>query len=237
MSNKHKIRKSSRPSTAATRRGVPPRPSRSKSGPSRGVVLGIVAGVIAVAAIIALIVSGLGDDTADAGPQTRPVRITGDALPERVAGIDDPAVGTAAPSVVGTSFDGTGVEITNDGKPKLVFFLAHWCSHCRREVPVVVDWLDEKGMPEGVDLYAVATATTADAPNYPPSRWLEKEKWPITTLADDDFSSVGRAFGVSGYPFFVAIDAEGKVVARQSGELPVAQLEALIDAARGSTVH
>lgn len=232
MSNKPNTRRANRPaSRPATRKGVPPRPSRANAGPSRGVVLGIVAAVIAAVAIIALVVSGLGDDSADAGPQTRPVHITGDALPER-SGDADPAIGMTAPTLSGASFDGTPVEIANDGRPKLVMFLAHWCPHCRREVPVVVDWMRDNGAPEGVDLYAVATATQSDAPNYPPSKWLEREDWPITTLADDDRSSAGRALGVTGYPYFVAIDAEGRVVARTSGELPIAQLEALVDAAR-----
>lgn len=235
MSNKPNTRKSARPSAGATRKGVPPRPSRSTKGPSRGLVLGVVAGAIAVVAIVALIISGLGEDAADAGPQTMPVEISGAALPELESPANDPAVGSPAPTVIGRTFDGTRVEIGNDGTPKLLFFLAHWCSHCRREVPVVVDWLQENGMPEGVDLYAIATATSADGPNYPPSKWLEKEEWPVTTIADDDRSSVGTAFGVSGYPFFVAIDANGDVVARASGELPVAQIEAMLDVARRST--
>lgn len=233
MSNKPNTRRSGRAPAGATRKGVPPRPSRSTNGPSRGVVLGIVAAVVAVLAIVALVVSGLGDDSADVGPQTRPVQISGSALPELVPGATDPAVGTRAPTVTGSSFDGSTVTIANDGTPKLVFFLAHWCPHCRREVPVIVDWLQDNGMPDGVELYGVATATSSDRPNYPPSEWLEKEEWPVTTLADDDRSSVAAAFGLSAYPFFVAIDANGDVVARTSGELTIPQLEALVDAARG----
>jgi hypothetical protein len=77
----------------------------------------------------------------------------------------------------------------------------------------------------------VATGTNADAPNYPPSKWLEDEDWPITTLVDDADSTTGAAFGLSSYPYFVAIGADGTVVARASGELPTDQIEALMTAA------
>jgi cytochrome c biogenesis protein CcmG/thiol:disulfide interchange protein DsbE len=113
-------------------------------------------------------------------------------------------------------------------------FLAHWCPHCRAEVPVITDWLESAGMPDDVDLYAVSTGVSSDAPNYPPSQWLEDENWPVTTMADDADSSVATAFGLRSYPYFVAIDANGDVVARASGELSVEQLEAMLDAARGA---
>ena len=42
-----------------------------------------------------------------------------------------------------------------------------------------------------------------------------------------------RAFGLSEYPFFVAIDKPGKVVARAAGELSIPSFERLLDLARG----
>jgi thiol-disulfide isomerase/thioredoxin len=146
----------------------------------------------------------------------------------------DPAVGQAAPAVTGSTFDGGSVSIGDDGRAKLVMFLAHWCPHCRAEVPVITDWLESAGMPEDVDLYAVSTGVSSDAPNYPPSQWLEDENWPVTTIADDADSSVATAFGLRSYPYFVAIDANGDVVARASGELTVEQLETMLDDARGT---
>ena len=44
--------------------------------------------------------------------------------------------------------------------------------------------------------------------------------------------TAGQAFGLSSYPFFVAIDGSGKVVARATGEITVDAFEALIDKAR-----
>lgn len=71
-----------------------------------------------------------------------------------------------------------------------------------------------------VRLVAVATGTNKQAPNYPPVAWLEREAWTGEVILDDKEASAARAYGLSGYPFLVAIDANGKVVGRTSGELP-----------------
>ena len=42
----------------------------------------------------------------------------------------------------------------------------------------------------------------------------------------------GRAYGLTSYPYFVALDKTGKVLTRASGELTQAQFEGLITAAR-----
>jgi thiol-disulfide isomerase/thioredoxin len=189
-----------------------------------------------VIAIAAVIVSSSGD-SANAGPQTRPVEISGNPLPTFDPNANpDPGVGQQAPTLNGSTFDGTPVSITNDGRPKVVMFIAHWCPHCQAEVPRITQWLKDNGMPSDVDLYAVATGTSADAPNYPPSRWLEKAGWPVTTMADDENSSAAKAYGLSAYPYFVALDASGRVVVRTSGELTMDQFEAVVSAVvSGST--
>jgi hypothetical protein len=97
---------------------------------------------------------------------------------------------------------------------------------------VITAWLESAGVPTDVDLYAVSTAVSADQPNYPPSAWLQREKWPIATLADNEAASAANAFGLSGFPFFVAVKADGTVALRASGELTVAQLTALVQLAR-----
>lgn len=195
----------------------------------------ILVGVLVLLGIAAVVASrgGDGDETSTAAglEQTRPVTVTGTPLPPHGEG-DDTAVGAAAPEVRGASFDGAPVEITNDGRPKVLAFLAHWCPHCQREVPVLVDWLRANGNPEGVDLYGIATSTTPERPNYPPSAWLEREGWRVPTLVDDADGTTARAFGLSGFPFFVAVDRDGHVVARTSGELSPSQFEALLEQAR-----
>jgi thiol-disulfide isomerase/thioredoxin len=167
--------------------------------------------------------------------QTRPVVTDGAALPPFAVGESDPAVGAAAPEVRGQSFDGTRVVIMADGRPKVVFFVAHWCPHCQAEFPAVADWIAERGRPEAVDVYVVSTSVSDDRPNFPPSKWIAREGLGLPTLADDADSSAADAFGLTGLPYFVAIDADNHVVTRATGEMPVAALERLIEAARTGT--
>ena len=213
------------------RRSAPP-PRRSKGVLVAAAVAVVVLGLIAVLATRGGDDDG-GDPVPDAAAEVQPVEVTGAPLPELANPASDPAVGQPAPTVSGASFNGTGVSIGGTGRPQLIFFLAHWCPHCQKEVPLVVDWLDDQGAPDGVDLRAVSTGVNEAAPNYPPSSWLAEEDWPVRTLVDDERSSAAAVFGLSGYPFFVALDAEGRVAARASGELTVPQIEALVEAARG----
>ena len=86
------------------------------------------------------------------------------------------------------------------------------------ELPRLVT-LANSGALDGIDVYAVATGTSADSPNYPPSAWLKREHWPFPAMADSDRTAAANAFGLSSYPYLVFVDAHGKVVGRASGEL------------------
>jgi thiol-disulfide isomerase/thioredoxin len=134
--------------------------------------------------------------------------------------------------ITGDRPDGSEVTIgAPSSGPALVVFLAHWCPHCQVEVPVLVD-LAATGALDDVRIVGVLTATNPDAPNHPPVAWLEREAWPGEIVLDDDQSTAGAAYGVAGYPFLVVLDDEGRVTARASGELPAAQVLALVDTAR-----
>ena len=182
-----------------------------------------VAAVVALLLVTAIVSSGGSSKnktkTAAGLEQTRPVTVTGTALPQFPQSGDDPAVGKEIPEAKGQSFDGTAVDIRNDGRPKLILFVAHWCPHCQREVPLLTGYLKSHPLPSGVDLYTVATATTSARPNYPPSSWLSKVGWKATTMADSDDGKAADAFGLSAFPYFVAVDGSGKVVARTTGEI------------------
>lgn len=221
-----------------------PAPTRPRPAPARRrppVVAWVVGAFVVVAAVIA-VVATRGDDnnnnevTTPGVVQTRPVEVTGEALLVFEDG-KDAAVGTVAPDLDGMSFDGTPIEIHADGQPKLVIFLAHWCQHCQREVAVIAEWLADNGNPAGVELYAVATSTSSDRPNYPPSDWLEREEFNVPSLADNADGSAATAFGLPSFPYFVALDGGNRVVARAAGELTVERWEALLDSARSSAAH
>jgi thiol-disulfide isomerase/thioredoxin len=198
----------------------------------------IVLGLIVLVGIVAVLASRGSSSkkpaTDTSVAQQQPVSVVGTPLVDLQDPAKDAAVGAKLPDIHGKSFDGSDVDITADGTPKLIFFVAHWCPHCQREVPLIVDWLKKNGAPKDVGLYSVATGTSPDRPNYPPSSWLAREGWPIPVVADDAKSTAAAAAGLTGYPFFVAVDGKGAVVARTSGEITMTQLEQLIAGARAA---
>ena len=224
-------------SKASTRprpvRAAPPAPRRSRSDRSRK-VLPVVVGLVGAMAIVAVLI-GLTmapSDRVSIESQTGEVRVAGAALTPYSAGAADPSVGRPIPELRGYTFDNQPITVTPAGDPKIVIFVAHWCNHCQAEVPRIVDWL-AAGRLSGVQLVAVSSGVDANAPNYPPSKWLEREDWAIPTVTDDTDGTAAQAFGLTGYPYFVAVKADGTVAARASGELPLEQLQALIAAAKG----
>jgi thiol-disulfide isomerase/thioredoxin len=194
------------------------------------ILVGIIA-VIVVAMVTAIALNrDSGSSSAAAGPQTRDVNVTGAALPtydQNAA--TDPAVGKTIPTLTGQNFDGQTVSVANDGKPKVVLFGAHWCPHCQREIPLLSSALRSQSLPAGVEMTLVSTGVDANAPNYPPSKWLTGVQWPTPIIADNADSAAAKAYGLSAYPYFVFVDANNKVVARTSGEIPVEQFRTLVN--------
>jgi thiol-disulfide isomerase/thioredoxin len=189
-----------------------------------------VGALLLVAVVVTIVLTSGGNDSPVAGAtETAPAEAVGTPLP-RFATITD-AAGLAAPTIAASTIDGTRVQVLDDGTARLYGFFAHWCPHCQREVPRTVAWLAEHDLPEGVEFVAISTGVDPSLDNYPPSAWFAREGWPLPVLVDSETGNLAKAFGLSGFPFWVAVDAEGKVVARQSGELDTAQFEALLDAA------
>jgi thiol-disulfide isomerase/thioredoxin len=206
-------------------RGKPSsRAATSRPGPDRTwIVVGGLAIVVVVAVVIAVAAGG-GDDRDNPTPskaavQVAPVQVSGTPLANFPENGSDAAVGSTIPTLTGSSlFDGSKLTIAPTGKPMVVAFVAHWCPHCQAEVPVLVA-LAKQGAFDGVDVRAVATGTNSQAPNYPPSSWLERVKWPFPALADSAKFDAANAYGLTGYPNLVFVDAAGKVVARSEGEV------------------
>lgn len=227
---------------------MPPPPSPRRRLP----LLAVVAVLVAVAAVVAIVAGGRGGDdgattTADespavedgdgggsgeAGEATAPVSVDGEALPPLPDGGDDPAVGTAMPVLAGTSVTGQPLVVGADG-PGLVLFLAHWCPHCRAEVRRLQEWLSAGGLPDGTSIMAVSTGADPAAPNYPPSEWLAGESWEPPTLLDSEEMAAAEAVGLTAYPYFVFVDAEGRVASRATGELSVDVVESTLRSLAG----
>ena len=184
----------------------------------------IVLGVILVVAVgIALLASSGGDDSADGGVDggqllsTAGVTAAGAQLPPLPEGGDDPAVGTAAPTLEGVSPAGQGTAVGFD-QPTLIAFMAHWCPHCQAELPELVE-LAESGDLDELDAVVVLTGTDESAPNYPPGPWVDREGWTGRVLLDDENGTAASAFGLTSYPYLVLVDAEGNIVDRNAGGL------------------
>jgi cytochrome c biogenesis protein CcmG/thiol:disulfide interchange protein DsbE len=198
---------------------------------------GGLAAVVVVAIIVAVASSGGGGGNGGAKAssfETHAVTVDGTPLPKydsSFAGTGkDPALGKTIPTLTGVSvLDGKPVTVRPTGKPQMVVFVAHWCPHCQAEVPRLVQ-LAKGGTFDGVDVTAVATGTNADAPNYPPSTWLKGEQWPFAAMADSADGTAATAYGISAYPYFVLVNADGTVAARATGEVPPDQIKANVDA-------
>ena len=193
----------------------------------------IIGGVVAVVALALVIAIAAGGDeaktpTTEGILETRPVTITGEALPKLPDSGDDTAAGLLAPTISGATFAGAPIAVPATGKPTLTIFVAHWCPHCRREVPLLTEWAKAGRVPTGVEVLAVATSTDPASVNYPPSAWLATEGFPFAVLADSSRAEAAAAMGVTGYPFFVMTDADGKVRWRASGEIPMDALTTMI---------
>jgi thiol-disulfide isomerase/thioredoxin len=163
-----------------------------------------------------------------------PVAVVGEPLPAFPIEGDDPAVGMAAPVLVGETFDGESIRIdaTIDG-PTWVVFLAHWCPHCNDEIPVINQLRDEGRIPEGVNVVGVSTAFNPGRPNWPPDEWLDDKDWTFTAIPDGidierETYIAADAFGIGGFPFSMLVDGDGTVTARWSGERPIDELESLV---------
>ena len=209
--------------------------------------IAVVVAVVVIGVVVIAVGRGSGGSSASGGSSSPSggtvvpngkldygtIAVNGTPLPELQQGGADAAVGQTIPQISGSQFDGKQLDIVpNDGKPKIIMVVAHWCPHCRAEVPRIQQWLDDAGMPADVELVTIATSNNPANPNFPAADWLRREKWSVPTIVDDKQNQANSALGVSGFPFFIVTNGQGKVVYRTSGELTQDQWNALLTAAR-----
>ncbi len=207
------------------------------------IVVGVIVAILGLAGIAVL--AGGGGDSGNGGvvdpsqtttaptgevEQNRPISAEGTNIPSLDDTLDpDPGIGMAFPVISGQSFDGTPVTIGGAASgPTLIAYLAHWCPHCNREVPQLIELNNRGGVPADMRVVGVSTAVDNTAPNYPPSKWLQDENWPWEAMADDANSSAFVLSGGSGFPYLVILDADGNIIARDSGEKTAEELDAWI---------
>lgn len=107
------------------------------------------------------------------------------------------------------------------GQPLLVNFWATWCPPCVREMPLLDDFYKQMKS-SGMQMLGIAV----DSPT-PVRGFLSKAPvgFPVV-LAGADGAGLARTLGNAqgGLPYTVLADMQGRILARQMGELTAAQL-------------
>jgi cytochrome c biogenesis protein CcmG, thiol:disulfide interchange protein DsbE len=193
------------------------------------IVVGVIAAIVVIAGVVAVLASGGDDQSADAVAEQLSVTVSGNPLPPYQSGSGlDTSIGSTAPTLLGSAFDGSPLAVTPGGSPKLLVFLAHWCPACNEEVPHLVDWEKSGRVPEDLEVIGVSTSVRVGAPNYPPSRWVARRAWPWPIMADSPNNDAAAAYGVTGFPTSVVVGSDGTVLDRVSGVLGQEAYEAFV---------
>ncbi len=180
----------------------------------------IAGGVLLVIGFAVAVGVTLSSEPLTAGLPEGEVTVTGDPLPVFAGENDDNvSIGLQAPTFSAPNENSEIVSLEKNGNAKALIFLAHWCGFCQEEVPSVQEWIDTIGVPEGIEIIAVATSIDRARDNYPPQKWLEQEGWSETQIYDLD-RTIGDAYGLTAFPYWVFLDNELNVKARRTGNLP-----------------
>jgi len=182
----------------------------------------IIAGVAVLVVGLAVAIGvSLVDEPLDGNLPEGETTVIGEILPEYAGENDDSIIqGQEAPTFSGPNENSEIVTIEKNGNAKALLFLAHWCGFCQKEVPIVQEYIDLIGIPEGVEIIAIATSIDRSRDNYPPHDWLESEGWSEVQIYDID-REIGTAYGINSFPYWVFLDKDLKVVARRAGNLPI----------------
>ncbi len=138
-----------------------------------------------------------------------------------------PAIGTAAPDFKLTAKDGSTLTKADlAGKPTLLLFFASWCPHCQAEAPKMAALAEANP-----DLKIVAIGVGYNDTKQNIYDFQSKFSLPFPTY--DDGGKAASVYGVSSYPTLVAVDGNGIIRDRDTGEVSQDRLNALVAKARG----
>ena len=189
----------------------------------------IIAGAVVLVLGLAIAIGvTLSSEPVAAGLPEGEINVDGESLPPYAGENDDNvALGLAAPTFSAPDQNSEIFNLEKNGNSKALLFLAHWCPHCQREVPVVQSFIDSNGVTPGIDVIAVATSIDRGRDNYPPQEWLEREGWSEIQIYDLD-REIGEAYGLNAFPYWVFLDKDLNVIARRTGNLPEDMVGALL---------
>jgi thiol-disulfide isomerase/thioredoxin len=121
-------------------------------------------------------------------------------------------LGKPMPDVSAQDFDAKSVKLTSfKGKATIITFWATWCSPCIKEMPHFSKLVEEyQGK---LQVLAVAVGDTReDTLNFAKKNPTYKVTWLFDPEEDIEASPLTKAFGITGLPTNLFLDADGKIV-------------------------
>ncbi len=94
-------------------------------------------------------------------------------------------------------------------------------------------WLNDTSLPNDVEVLAISTAVDEDRSNFPPSDWFANDGFSGTVVVDDASQTLMTTFGGGGFPYWVAVDGEGRVVERVAGAITPEKLDDILSKITG----
>lgn len=163
--------------------------------------------LVILAALIGVLALKLGDVVANrmaesaSSQQYKPDAMVGQPIPE-----------TVLPMLTGDTAGPGNLDLKTAGvgRPMLVNVFASWCAPCRIEHPKLLD-LKARGI-------AVVGVAYKDEP-VATRAFLDELGDPYSMVLMDREGRAGLDLGISGVPETFAIDAMGRITAKQSGPL------------------
>lgn len=132
-------------------------------------------------------------------------------------------VGALAPSFSTQSPEGAPITLESyQGKVLLMNFWATWCGPCRSEMPVFQQ-LGAKYAPDGFEILALNFGESAETIQ----RFLTDQQLDLK-VGMDVSGKINLAYKVLGYPTTYVIGRDGKIIARFTGPVESATLEAAV---------
>ena len=125
-------------------------------------------------------------------------------------------VGATLPDVTGRRLDGVQERLSDyRGRILLLDFWATWCQPCVAALPRLRE-LVAKLPPDKFAMVAISV----DDKHETVTRFMEDEPMPWTNWHVGKGSDFGRLLRIRGYPTYVLVDENGKILARLSGLIP-----------------
>lgn len=180
------------------------RPTERGRSPRGGRIWWVLAGTVALlVAVVAVSAQGGDDQPTAAGPTETTTRVV-------LASAGGEAVGDDAPTFEVRTTAGSSFELPA-GKPAVLFFMAGWCATCIPEAQALESIKQDLG--DGVAILAVSSDPTDSLTAI--SAFAETAGASYGFVHDSD-GTLGQALGVRTLDTTVVINAEGRIVWRDS---------------------